>query len=162
MKGSFLIVAKEKGIITEKGVRTFIMERLLNSPFSKGSVFNLDEMTVKVQLEGDERHIREFIENLQKALVGQFGNPTILLLPFNEDPLLEIPELMRSSQALMVGQLQKGISVQLDILDTLKDLKSNDEGTLGTLKDMKTGDENILNALKDLPQELARVLRRRR
>src|SRR3989344_99962 len=122
MKGSFLIVAKEKGIITEKGVRAFIMEGLLNSPFSRGSAFNLDEKTVKVQLEGDERQIREFIENLQKALVAQFGNPVISFAPFMEDSSLEIPELMRSSQALVVGQLQKGITVQLDILDTLKNL----------------------------------------
>ena len=88
----------------------------------QAAAFNLDEKTVKVQLEGDERQIREFIENLQKALVAQFGNPVISFAPFMEDSSLEIPELMRSSQALVVGQLQKGITVQLDILDTLKNL----------------------------------------
>lgn len=122
MKGSFLIVAKKKGVITEKGVRAFIMDMLLNSPFSRGAVFNVDEKTVKVMLEGDEQHIKEFMEDLQKALVAQFGNPIISFGSFVEDPSLEIPELMRSSQALMVGQLQKGITVQLDILDALKNL----------------------------------------
>ncbi|MBN1940645.1 MAG: hypothetical protein JW772_00520, partial [Candidatus Diapherotrites archaeon] len=105
-----------------KGVGAFIMERLLNSSFGKGTAFNVDEKTVQVQLEGDEKQIKEFMKNLEKELTAQFGNPTILFTEFKENPALEIPELIRSSQALMVGQLQKGISVQLDILHTLKEL----------------------------------------
>ena len=132
MKGSFLIKAKAEEVVTEKGVRAFIMERLLNSPFGKGAVFNVDGKTVQVQLEGDEKQIKAFMMDLEKALVGQFGNPTISFTAFQENPALEIPDLMRSSQALMVGQLQKGISVQLD----------------------------ILSALKSLPRELAEILKR--
>ncbi len=120
MKGSFLIKAEEKEVITEKGVRAFILERLLNSPFQKASVFNVDETTMQVQLEGDEKQIKEFKQKLEDAVIAQFGNPTISFTAFEENPALEIPDLMRSSQALMVGQLQKGIGVQLDILDALK------------------------------------------
>jgi len=122
MKGSFLIKSKEDGLITEKGVRAFIMERLLNSAFAKGSVSNIDNKTAQVQLDGDAKQIKEFMQILEKGLIAQFGNPIISLTHFQENPALEIPDLARSSQALVVGQLQKGISVQLDILSALKEL----------------------------------------
>ncbi|MEW6295492.1 MAG: hypothetical protein AB1467_04335 [Candidatus Diapherotrites archaeon] len=138
MKGSFLIKAKEPKVITEKGVRAFIMERLLNSPFNKGSVINVDEKTVQVQLDGDEKQIKLFMQKLEKDLVAQFGNPSISFTLFQENPALEIPDLMRSSQALMVGQLQKGISVQLDISQTLREMSKE---------------------LRELPRELAKILK---
>ncbi|MFA4907800.1 MAG: hypothetical protein WC602_06010 [archaeon] len=46
MKGSFLITPDSENVITEKGVRAFVMERLLNSPFNKGAVFNIDKKTI--------------------------------------------------------------------------------------------------------------------
>ena len=120
MKGSFLIKAKDANVITERGVRAFIIERLLNSPFSRGAVFNVDDRTIQVQLEGDEKQVNAFIQNLEKEIIARFGNPALSFTQFEENSALEVPELMRSSQALVVGQLQKGISVQLDILATLR------------------------------------------
>ncbi|MFH1256792.1 MAG: hypothetical protein V1494_05885 [Candidatus Diapherotrites archaeon] len=122
MKGSFRIIAEKENIITEKGVRAFIMERLLNRAFNKGAVFNIDNKTVEVQLEGDEEQIKSFIEDLKKSLSKQFGNPVITLTAFQKNDALEMPELMRSSQALMVGQLEKGITIQLRILNALEEL----------------------------------------
>lgn len=106
MKVSFLIKAKEENVITECGVRTFIMERLLNSPFAKASVSNLDNKTAQVLIEGDEKQVREFVQNLEREVIAQFGNPAVSFTQFQENPALEIPELMRSSQALVFGQLQ--------------------------------------------------------
>jgi acylphosphatase len=146
MKGSFLVKSKEEDVITDKGVRAFIMERLLNSPFQKASVSNIDNKTVEIKLEGDEKQIKEFMQNLQKALVAEFGNPTISFTPFEENQALEIPKLMRSSQALMVGQLQKGVNVQLDILGALKQMS-------GELKGMS-------KELKAMPREIGKVLGR--
>lgn len=119
MKTSFLIKAKEPNTITEKGVRAFVMERLLNSSFDKGSVVNLNDKTVQVQIEGDEKEVRKFKEQLEKDVIAKFGNPVITFSDI-EEITNDIPNLLKSSQALMVGQLQKGISVQLDILSTLK------------------------------------------
>ncbi|MDD5162802.1 MAG: hypothetical protein PHD95_01195 [Candidatus ainarchaeum sp.] len=136
MKGSFLIKAKKESIITDKGVRAFVMDHLLNSPFQKASVTNIDKKTVEVKLEGDEKQIKEFIQNLQKALVVEFGNPTISFTPFEENPVLEIPELMRASQALMVGQLHKGVNVQLEILGALKQMSLELRGMSKGLKEM--------------------------
>ena len=125
MKGSFFIKAKVESVITDKGVRAFVMERLLNSAFSKGAVLNIDDKTVQVQLEGDEKQIKFFVKELEKNILAKFGNPTISFTSFEEDCSLEIPDLLRASQALMVGQLQKGIGVQLDILKTLKELPNS-------------------------------------
>ncbi|MFH1751476.1 MAG: hypothetical protein ABH821_00855 [archaeon] len=139
MKGSFLIKAEKENIVTEKGVRAFIIERLLNSPFARASAVNLDKKTVRVQLEGDEKQIKSFVESLEKDLVAQFGNPVISFTVFREDSSLEIPELMRSSQALMVGQLQKGIGVQLEIVEALKGMSRE---------------------IRSLPEELAKILKK--
>ena len=138
MKGKFRITAKEKDIITNKGVRAFIMESLLNSAIQKGKVLNIDERTVEVQLEGEKEKIQEFIKELKKELAELGRNPQILFSEFQEDLKLEIPGLMRSSQALTIGQLQKGISVQLEILNTLKQLPK---------------------AIEELPEKLAEKLK---
>ncbi|HLC92117.1 MAG TPA: hypothetical protein VJH23_00220 [archaeon] len=144
MKASFLIKAKQPNTITEKGVRVFVMERLLNSSFDKGSVVNLDDKTVQVRLEGDEKEIRKFKELLEKEIIAKFGNPTIVFTQIQETTD-NVPVLLKSSQALMVGQLQKGIGIQLEIL--------------GTLKNMPRNHNDILLALKELPQEIARALK---
>lgn len=153
MKASFLIKAREKEAITEKGVRAFILERLLNSPFERGTAFNLDEKTVEVRIEGDGKQIEKFKAELEKALVAQFGNPAILFSELKENPALEIPQLMRSSQALIVGQLQKGIEIQLAILDTLKnmvaELKGMQVGLSGDIKGMQKDLSDNLKALRE-------------
>lgn len=144
MKGHFFIKAKDANVITEKGVRAFVLESLLNSPFKRGAVFNVDEKTVEVQIEGDEAQIKKFKEKLEKEVIAKFGNPVINFTLFEEADLLEIPSLMRSSQALMVGQLQKGITVQLKILDKLDKLNALDELKL---------------ELKKLPREIAKAIK---
>lgn len=125
MKAKFQITAKQANVITEKGVRAFVMERLLNSPFARAAVLNLDDKTVEIEIEGDRDQVRAFKEKLEKDVVERFGNPVISFSQVEEDASLEIPELMRSSQALLVGQLQKGIGVQLQILETLNNINQN-------------------------------------
>jgi acylphosphatase len=128
MKGYFLVKAKEADIVTEKGVRALIMEMLLNAPFSRASVTNIDNKTVQIQIEGDEKQIKLFIKKIEKVLIEQLGNPTVYFSGFTEDSSLEIPNLVRSSQALMVGQLQKGIGVQLEIISAIKELQTITRG----------------------------------
>lgn len=118
----FFIKANEKNIVTEKGVRAFILGKILNNPaFSKGAVINVDEKTVEVRLEGEESAIKDFLTNVKKEFFEKFENP---LIKFSKTEKIdfEIPDLMRTSQALIVGQLEKGITVQLEILQTLKQL----------------------------------------
>lgn len=79
MKARFLIKAKDPNAITEKGVRVFVMDRLLNSDFEKGSVTNLDDKTVEVRIDGDREKIIEFKKELEKDAISQFGNPVITL-----------------------------------------------------------------------------------
>ena len=67
----------------------------------------------------------KFKEKLEKEIIARFGNPIITFTGFAENRALEIPELMRSSQALIVGQLHKRITVQLKILGALKEIDQN-------------------------------------
>ncbi|MFH1225512.1 MAG: hypothetical protein V1676_06950 [Candidatus Diapherotrites archaeon] len=124
MKGSFRILANEKNVITERGVRVFIMERLLNSPFERGTVLNIDEKTVEVRMEGTKKQILEFKAELEKELIAKYGNPVILFTPLQSNRALQLPALMRSGQALVLGQLSKGVDVQLKILETLTGQKT--------------------------------------
>ena len=152
MKVSFLVKAKDPNVITEKGVRTFIMERLLNSGFEKGSAVNIDDKTVEVKIEGDKEDIIKFKAQLEKDAVAKFGNPIISFTDLMENPATEIPSLMKSSQALMLGQLSKGIDVQLSILDTLKNMNQNMGSMSQGMKSMSTG-MGTMN--KDLKGELS-------
>ena len=138
MKCSFLIKAKDSNIVTEKGVRTFIMERLLNSSFEKGTAVNIDDKTVEVKIEGDKEEIIKFKAQLEKDMTAKFGNPVITFTDLREIAAVEIPSLVKSSQALVLGQLHKGIDVQLNILDTLKIMHQD---------------------LKSLPKELAKAIK---
>mgnify|MGYP001597580739 CR=1 FL=1 len=149
MKACFFIKAKEPNIITEKGVRAFVMERLLNSSFDKGSVANLDDKTIQVQMEGDEKEVRKFKEQLEKDVIAKFGNPIITFSDIQKTTN-DIPNLLKSSQALMVGQLQKGIDVQLKILDSLNILPEK-------LKEMN---QELKEELKSIPRELAKILKK--
>ncbi len=166
LRGSFLIKAKDENTITDKGVRAFVMEKILNYPFTRGTVINLDKKTVQVQLEGDEKTIHAFIKDLEKSLAEQFGNPAVYLTLFQEDKSLEIPPLMRSSQALMVGQLQKGINIQLEILKTLKgseDSTQSMKGAMGSMKEsmdsMSGSVGSMKESLESLPQRIAKALK---
>lgn len=151
IKGKFLITTEKEGIITNKGIRAFVMEKILNSSLQKGTAINIDEKSVEIQLEGEREKIEAFVKKLKKELVENFGNPTIKFTEFKEDSMLEISEILRSSQALTIGQLQKGISVQLDILNALKDLN--------ILKELPKKQAETLAVLKELPERLAQKLK---
>ena len=148
IKGKFLIKAKEKDTITNKGIRAFIMERLLNSPLQKGAVLNIDDYTVEVQLEGEKEVVEKLFENLKKALTEKVGNPVINFSEFKEDRELEVPDLMRASQALTVEQLEKGINAQLETSKAVKET-SQSVSVLPA----------ILKALEELPGKLAEKLK---
>jgi len=154
-----LIKAKKENIITEKGVRAFVVERLLNSSFSRGSVVNVDKKTVRVQLEGDEKKIKAFIQNLEKEITAEFGNPTITFTHFQENPALEIPSLIRASQALMVGQLEKGITIQFEILDSLKGMSKGLTSEIsktsgGVREEINTMSKGLTSEIRDTSSEI--------
>ena len=138
MRGKLFIKASEKSVITSKGVRAFVMGKILNSTIQKAAVLNIDDKTVEVQLEGEKEKIEAFIKSLKKEVLEKFGNPKLSFTDFQEDLKLEVPRIMRSSQALMVGQLEKGIGIQLEILKALKEMSWG---------------------LKELPERLAEKLR---
>jgi len=97
-----------KDKVQEVGYRVHIMQKILNSDL-KGNVINLADGRVEVRLEGEKERIEEFYEELKKENSPELvaGKPEYYDLEFNAD--LMVPDSMRSSQALMLGQLTKGI-----------------------------------------------------
>jgi len=150
MKASFLIKSKEEKVVTEKGLRAFVLEKLLNSGISKGTVENLDRKTVQVRLEGDESRVKQLVEELKKAVIAEFGNPKISFTQLEENPSLELPDLMRSSQALMLGQLHKGVSVQLDILKAQKGLMEEQKELVKGQKELVSSQKELVEGQKEM------------
>jgi hypothetical protein len=164
MKGKFRIIAKQENIITNKGVKAFVMEKLLNSPFQNAAVLNVGSKTVEVQIEGEKEKVFAFIKELKRGISEEFGNPLVSFTEFEENPLLEVPSLLRSSQAFSIGQLQKGIGVQLKIFDSLEEMKQEFKGMKNDLKALpeRIGVEirEMRADLKTLPERIAEAFRK--
>jgi acylphosphatase len=103
-----------KDKVQEVGYRVHIMQKILNSDL-KGNVLNLADGRVEVRLEGEKERIEEFYEELRKENTPNLSLEKKALpkkqqfydLEFNAD--LMVPDSLRSSQALMLEQLSKGI-----------------------------------------------------
>ena len=168
MKGVFLVKSVEKDIVQNKGVRAFILERILNDPeIKKGNATNLgDGRTVEVSLEGNPRAVRKFIERLKIEITNEFGNPAITFTEFEENEYIEIPSLHRSSQALVLNQLQKGINVQFKILESQSKLLESQSKLIESQTKMadsqakiQGSQSEIAGSLKTLPKDIARELK---
>ncbi len=159
MKSSFQILAKDPNTIMEKGIRAFVTERLLNSSFEKGTALNINDQTVEVRIDGDRIEIEKFRKELENALREKLQNPTIHFTELREEPPIDIPPIMRSSQALLVGQLEKGIDVQLKILDALKemnhDLSNAIKGMGSDMKEMRQDFHGMRGDQKEMHHDLA-------
>ncbi len=93
IRGSFLLKSKDERLITDKGLRALVMEKLLNSSFERAALINIDEKTVEVRLEGDAVQIKKFKQELEREFIAKFGNPIITFTEFKEDLLLEVPRI---------------------------------------------------------------------
>jgi acylphosphatase/archaellum component FlaC len=97
-----------KDKVQEVGYRVHIMQKILNSDLS-GTVINLADGRVEVRLEGEKERIEEFYEDLKSGnnKPEHAEKPELYDLEFNAE--LMVPDSMRSSQALILEQLGKGI-----------------------------------------------------
>jgi acylphosphatase len=90
--------------VQEVGYRVHIIQKILNSGLN-GTALNLADGRVEVRLEGEKERIIEFYEELKKAKPELVGNLGFYDLEFNVG--LNVPDSMRSSQALMLEQFSK-------------------------------------------------------
>jgi len=122
------------------------IQKILNSGLN-GTAINLADGRVEVRLEGEKERIIEFYEELKKAKPELAGNPGFYDLEFNAD--LMVPDSMRSSQALMLEQLSKGIVYVAGMKESMDGMKESMDG-------MK---EEMREGFKALPKEIAKELR---
>lgn len=128
-----------KDKVQEVGYRVHIMQKILNSDL-EGNVINLEDGRVEVRLEGEKERIIEFYEELKKEKPELAENLHFFDLEFKADLL--VPDSMRSSQALMLEQLGKGIVYTAKLI----------EETMGMRRELREGFER-------LPGRIAKALK---
>jgi len=91
--------------------RGFIISEMMFAGFEKGNAINLSDGRVEVRIEGEENKINEFVEELEKKLIAKYGNPVVSVSETEYSPDLELHDLMKTSQAHLLTQFDKGIGV---------------------------------------------------
>ena len=97
--------------VQDVGCRGFIISEMMFAGFEKGNAINLSDGRVEVRIEGEENKINEFVEELEKKLIAKYGNPVVSVSETEYSPDLELHDLMKTSQAHLLTQFDKGIGV---------------------------------------------------
>jgi acylphosphatase len=126
-----------KDKVQEVGYRVHIMQKILNSGLN-GTAINLADGRVEVRLEGEKERIEEFYEELKKENSPELaaGKPEFYELEFNAD--LMVPDSMRSSQALMLSQLTKGIVYIAGMNENIEGMSTCIDGMNENIEGMST------------------------
>jgi len=103
-----------------------------------------------VRLEGEKERIEEYYEELKREKPELAKNTEIYDLEFNAD--LNVSDSMRSSQALMLEQLSKGIVYIAGMNENIKGMNENIKGMSGGIKGMD-------KKLDKLPERTAKGLK---
>jgi len=142
-----------KDKVQEVGYRVHIMDKILNSGLN-GTAINLADGRVEVRLEGEKERIEEFYEELKKEKPELAENTEIYDLEFNAS--LNVPDSMRSSQALMLEQLSKGIVYIAGMSRSIDGMGERIEGMDENIKGMR---EEIWDGFDKLPERIAKELK---
>ncbi len=139
VRARFFIEPKEEhNRVQHIGCRLAITEQMLHAGFTRGMVFNLQDGTVEVALEGKQKDIEAFHASVSAHLVSwlerratdkeylrkMIGNPGIAFSTIEYKPNLRVLDIGLFSHSLEMDQLGKGVDVYYDLIDVIKDLKS--------------------------------------
>jgi len=147
-----------KDKVQEVGYRVHIIQKILNSGLN-GTAINLADGRVEVRLEGEKERIEDFYEELKKENTPNLSLEKKALpkkqqyhdLEFNAD--LMVPDSMRSSQALMLEQLSKGIVYVAGMKESMAGMKESMDEMKGEMR------EGFKNLPKEIAKELKKVLK---
>ena len=142
-----------KDKVQEVGYRVHIMQKILNSGLN-GTAINLADGRVEVRLEGEKERIEELYEELKKENSPELvaGKPEYYDLEFNAD--LMVPDSMRSSQALMLGQLTKGIVYIAGMSENIQGMNENIQGMNENIQGMSTRTEGTNENIKEMNESI--------
>ncbi|MBI1973324.1 acylphosphatase [Candidatus Micrarchaeota archaeon] len=145
-----------KDHVHDVGYRVYIVGKILESPL-EGTAVNTQDGRVKVMLRGEKEHILQFYEELKKEKPELVENPTTSKLEFSE--LLEVPDAMRSSQHLMLGQFSKGVGFLAKMNQNLTGVNQNLAGVNQNLTGMDKKLDLVVNRLDELPKKIAEAIK---
>ncbi|MFQ5974789.1 MAG: acylphosphatase [Candidatus Hydrothermarchaeales archaeon] len=98
-----------KDKVQDVGYRSFVMQKILESPLKKGIAKNLPDDRVEVLLDGNKKDIERLVDALKKEKPELAENPTMSEIDYKVE--ITVPEVMRASQSLVLEQFGKGIVV---------------------------------------------------
>ncbi|MBI1974201.1 acylphosphatase [Candidatus Micrarchaeota archaeon] len=134
-----------KDKVQDVGYRVHIVGKILESPL-EGTAVNTADGSVKVMLRGEKEHILQFYEELKKEKPELAENPAMSKPEFNE--ALEVPDAMRSSQHLMLGQFSKGVGFLAEMNQKLE------TGFNGMNQKLETGFNGMNQTMTGMNQKL--------
>lgn len=147
-----------KDKVHDVGYRVHILQKILNSGLN-GTAINLADGRVEVRLEGEKERIEEFYEELKNEYTPELltVKPELYDLEFTAD--LMVPDSMRSSQALMLEQLSKGIAYIAGMDGSIKGMDGTIKGMDETIKGMDGSIKGMGEKLDKLPARIAKELK---
>lgn len=149
--------------VQDVGCRGFIISEMMFAGFERGNVINLSDGRVEVRIEGEENKIKEFFEELKKKLIAKYGNPVVRVSEMEDSPHLEPQDLMKTSQAHLLAQFDKGVGVMKSMEKHLEGIdKKLDEKFDGLPKQIGKELDGNFNKLDErfdsLPKRIANEL----
>jgi hypothetical protein len=109
------------------GLRIFLTSFIIDEGFEKGVARNVDGKTVESLVELGDRNAEEFRKKIETAIHTRFEisdpecDPKEIKVELAEtsNPGWDIPDVMRSSQSLLLNQTGKGVNVMIQIRDEI-------------------------------------------
>ncbi len=135
--------------VQEVGYRSFVIEQILDSDLN-GTARNLPDRRVEVLLEGEKEHILDFIERLKKEKPELAKNPSLAGIEFNDS--LIVPDIMKSSQALLCGQFSKAVIHVIGIEKGIGELKEGFGELNQEFRELKEGFGELNQEFRELKE----------
>jgi len=112
------------------GLRVFLTSFMMDEGIKKGVAKNIDKKTVEMLVDLGNTDAEKFRKRLEKAIHRDFGSEDPecdrekikVRLAETSNPGWAIPNIMRSSQSLLLNQTGKGVNVMLRIEKGINDL----------------------------------------
>ncbi|MBI2530177.1 MAG: acylphosphatase [Candidatus Diapherotrites archaeon] len=134
--------------VQDVGCRGFIISEMMFAGFENGNAINLSDGRVEVRIEGEENKIKSFVEELEIKMIAKYGNPVVRVSETEYSPDLGLHDLMKTSQAHLLTQFDKGIGV----------MKSMEGHLEGIDKKLDEKFDNLSNKFDGLPKQIANEL----
>jgi len=151
-----------KGMVQDVGYRPYIMKEIIKRKGLNGIAdnYNLEEDSVEVLLEGEEKRIVDFYDFLKiegnkprEAKVKEIGELEFLNLGSIS---IHVPKASEYSQALTFEQLGKGIPMLKNMYRSIEGMSTRIERMNENIKGMR---EEMWAGFDKLPERIAKELK---